>query len=199
VVAFANSDDGIDAWKSTNTLIEHAIVFDNGRGAYGNGNGIKSGGGSIVNRTIVTNSLSFNNKSHGFDDNSGQYISYYNNTAYGNGGYAYVAGPTTTLRNNVAVTGVAGLWGASSQNNSWDLRISSFGLVSTDPYDADFLSLASSSALIDSGVDVGLAYVGARPDLGALEYGTSFADALEPLRPVLDAHAGTAGGQLAAR
>jgi hypothetical protein len=199
VVAFANSDDGIDAWKSTNTLIEHAIVFDNGRGPYGNGNGIKSGGASSANRTIVRHSIAFDNLAHGFDDNSGQYVSYFHNTAFGNGGYAFVAGPTTTLRNNLAVTGVAGLWGADSAYNSWDLGITSFGLVTTDRHDAEFLSLTSGSAAVDAGVDVGLGYAGAAPDLGALEYGTAFADALAPVRAVLEAHAASSGALLASR
>lgn len=199
VVAYANSDDGIDAWKSTNTLIEFAIVFDNGRGEYGNGNGIKAGGASSANRTIVRHSIAFDNRAHGFDDNSGQYVSYAHNTAFGNGGYAFVAGPTTTLRNNLAATGVAGLWGADSAHNSWDLGITSFGLVSTDRDDAGFLTLAAGSPAVDAGVDVGLGYSGVAPDLGALAYGTAFVDVLAPVQAVLDAHAASSGALLASR
>src|SRR6185312_11329634 len=39
--------------------------------------------------------------------------------------------------------------------------------------DVDFLKLAAASRLIDKGTDVGLAYAGSAPDLGAYEYGAA--------------------------
>jgi len=74
-------------------------------------------------------------------------------------------------------------------NNTWDLGISEtsadFSSTSdagcTGPREADggmpaacsFMKLKSGSPLIDKGVDVGLAFVGAAPDLGAYEFGAN--------------------------
>ncbi len=180
VQAFRNSDDGIDTWRSTYTIVEDSVAWGNGLGTYGNGNGIKAGGNSENVYTIVRRSVAYDNRSHGFDYNSGRYVTFHNNTSFNNGSYAFVAGDTTTLRNNIAYGSSAGLWGASSAYNSWDLGITDPRFVSTDPSSADFLTLRSDSAAIDAGIDVGLAYQGAAPDLGAMEQGTSYADLLTP-------------------
>ncbi len=95
------------------------------------------------------------------------------------------------LRNNIAFTGTALSGGASDAgvddaNNTWNLSvsISSADFESVDtagvggPRKADgslpdlrFLKLKQGSDLIDKGANVGLAYQGAAPDLGANEYG----------------------------
>jgi hypothetical protein len=46
--------------------------------------------------------------------------------------------------------------------------------------DINFLRLRESSDLVDKGVDVGLAYKGEAPDIGALEYGTLSIDIIAP-------------------
>lgn len=182
VIAYANSDDGIDAWRSTNTIIDSSISYDNGRGAYGNGNGIKAGGNAEANHTIVRNSIAFNNKANGFDDNDGRNITYYNNTAYGNGGYAFAFGATATLRNNLAVGSPIGIWGSDHHNNSWNLDLTDPQFTSTDPNHPDFLTLNTTSPAIDAGTPVGLTYTGTAPDLGALEHQTQIAQLLgQPL------------------
>lgn len=169
VVAYENSDDGIDAWKSTNTVIEYVVSYRNGRGSHGNGNGIKAGGGNgHQNDTIVRHSIAFDNKSNGFDDNSGRGITFENNTAFGNGGYSFMGGSTTSRRNNIAVGGSVGQWGAMDSNNSWDLGIGDPQFVSTDPGSAEFLTLEPGSPAI--GVGTGGA------DLGAITASSTFAD-----------------------
>ena len=190
VIAFSlfygNSDDGVDTWRSTNTLVENVISHDNGRGAYGNGNGIKAGGGAGNEHTMVRNSIAFNNRAAGFDENSGWDVHFYNNTAFGNGGYAFIGGSTTVLRNNIAYDGAPGMWGSDSASNSWDLGISDPGFNSTDPGQASFLSLRSDSPAIAAGTDVGLPYSGAAPDLGALPYQTTYAGLIDPLTVTAD-------------
>lgn len=175
VVAYRNSDDGIDTWRATHTLIEDSVAWGNGLGSHGNGNGVKAGGASEVVNTVVRRSIAFDNRAHGFDDNSGKKVTFLNTTAFGNGGYAYVAGADTVLRNNLAVTGAAGLWGADSAYNNWDLGISEPRLESVDPVDPAFLRLRADSSAIDAGIEIGLAYTGAAPDLGALGDGRTFA------------------------
>lgn len=175
VVAYRNSDDGIDTWRATHTLIEDSVAWGNGLGSHGNGNGVKAGGVSDVVNTVVRRSIAFDNRAHGFDDNTGRKVAFLNNTAFRNGGYAYVAGADTVLRNNLAVTGIAGLWGADSAYNNWDLGTVEPRLESVDPGDPAFLRLRADSWAIDAGTEIGLAYAGAAPDLGALGDGRTFA------------------------
>lgn len=183
VISYYNSDDGIDAWRSTNTIIEYSVAFDNGRGANGNGNGFKLGGNSEDNRTVVRFNIAFSNNASGFSQNTGRNITVYNNTAYGNSGPNYDVGSTVTVRNNLSIGGRNNvLSSAISSNNSWDLGITDVRVMSTDRNSPDFLSLRSDSPGIDKGRDVGLPYLGSAPDLGALEYRTTIADLLDSER-----------------
>lgn len=193
-IVFNNSDDGIDTWRSTNTLVDHVISHDNGRGAYGNGNGIKAGGNGDLVHTVVRNSIAFNNRGNGFDENSGRDVHFLNDTSFANGGYAFTGGSTTVLRNNLAYGSDPGLWGSDSQHNSWDLGIADPGFASTDPSQAGFLSLRSDSAAIDAGMDVGLPYGGSAPDLGALPYQSTYASLIDPLTVTADELIATAPG-----
>ncbi|MFN2323697.1 MAG: right-handed parallel beta-helix repeat-containing protein, partial [Trueperaceae bacterium] len=180
VIAYGNSDDGIDAWRSTNTTIDSSISYDNGRGTHGNGNGIKAGGNAEANHTIIRNSIAFGNKANGFDDNDGRHITYYNNTAYANGGFAF--GDTATLRNNLAHANPIGIWGTNHHHNSWNLTITNPNFQSTDPNHPDFLTLTTTSPAINAGTPVGLTYTGTAPDLGALEHQTHLTQLLgQPL------------------
>ena len=186
VISFNNSDDGIDAWRSTNTLIDESISFNNGRGSHGNGNGIKAGGDNTANHTIVRNSISFNNASAGITFNSGRYITFYNNTSFNNRGPSFVAHETTTLRNNIGIGDRIYTSGSDSSHNSWDLRIDP-RFISTNPSHEDFLSLHNNSPAINAGTDIGLPYQGTAPDLGALPYLTRITDIIDPNH--IDIHA----------
>jgi hypothetical protein len=179
VVTFNNSDDGIDTWKSTHTLIDGAVSFANGRGSHGNGNGIKAGGG-IDNYTTVQNSIAFHNRSTGITHNSGRHMWFYNNTSFDNGGAAFVANTTVVLRNNVAIGSRLSLGGAESRHNTWDLGITDVRFVSTEPSDEGFLALSADSPAIEAGVDVGLDFSGDAPDLGAIPYNMTLADVIDP-------------------
>ena len=182
MISYNNSDDGIDTWRSTNTTIDSSITFGNGRGAYGNGNGIKAGGNYDTVNTLVINTIAFNNKANGFDDNTGQGVRFYNNTAYGNNGYAFAFGNTTTLHNNLAYGSPIGAWGGTHTHNSWNLNLTNPQFLSTDPNHPDFLALAPTSPAIDRGTNLGLPHTGTAPDLGALEHTTQLTQLLgQPL------------------
>jgi hypothetical protein len=92
------------------------------------------------------------------------------------------------MRNNIGFPNKnSNMDGVDTASNSWDLGItpaaSDFASISdtgcTGPREADgsmpsgcaFMKLTAGSKMIDKGVDVGLPFVGAAPDLGAYEYG----------------------------
>ena len=144
---------------------------------------------------VVRNNVAFQNKASGFYANHHPVASlYYNNTASGNR-YNYnmlgvdpnnAAINLGVLRNNLSIYGTAviNVDGADVQNNSWNLPVTvdsnDFQSVSYLGLDAPRLPdgslpplpnfrLAAGSDLLDKGVDVGLPYLGAAPDLGAFE------------------------------
>jgi hypothetical protein len=140
-------------------------------------------------------SVAFNNKVNGFYANHHPVDSlFYNNTAVNNrtgfnllgideAGAAVARG---VARNNLAYGGTpaANVDGADAARNSWDMRVTvtsaDFQSVATTGWDAPrqpdgslprlaHFHLAQGSDLVDAGVDVGLPYAGAAPDLGAFE------------------------------
>ena len=165
----------------------------------GDGDGFKLGGnhsGKTSGGHTLRNNMAWRNPLNGFDENTAPLpITLYNNTAYMNGaalpdGESWARGYTfqlsgTVFKNNISV-GTAESTPGDSSYNSWTLPVSASNadFVSTDDSanrgprkadgslpDSNFLALASSSDLIDKGVDIGLPYAGARPDLGAREFG----------------------------
>jgi regulation of enolase protein 1 (concanavalin A-like superfamily) len=177
-IAFNNSDDGVDTWLSTNSVIENCVSFNNGYHngqVVGDGNGFKAGGRSNNANTIIRNSIAFNNRANGFDFNSGRNVTFDNNTSFANGRHGFnISGGT--VRNNIAfqnANSALGGSGNSSVTNSWDLGINQPGFLSTNPDSADFLQLSASSPAVGAGTDLGQPYSGRAPDLGALPAGTS--------------------------
>ena len=165
-VTYNNSDDGIDVWKSTYSLVEHCVTYHNGFQASGDGNGVKAGG-PVTGHALVRNVLSFGNKDAGFTYNNSNGVTFQNNTAFGNDGYGFVIS-NGTAQNNLAFGNSSGNFGTfgtgnTLQNNSWQLGIANAGFASTDTSNADFLSLASTSAAIDAGIDIGLPFSGSAP------------------------------------
>jgi regulation of enolase protein 1 (concanavalin A-like superfamily) len=186
-VAFGNSDDGVDTWLSTNTVIENCVSFGNGYHngqEVGDGNGFKAGGRSNNANTIIRNSIAFNNRANGFDFNSGRNVTFDNNTAFGNGRHGFnITGGT--VRNNIAFQNRNSALNGSGNTlatNSWDLGINQPGFVSTDPESSGFLSLSSGSPARGAGTDLGH---GSRPDLGALQNGATIAALLSADQNIL--------------
>jgi hypothetical protein len=158
------------------------------------------GGGYVANAPQHTarNNVAFKNKAAGFYANHHPVASFfYNNTSVGNHPDFNMLGVDAAgaainlgiLRNNLAYTGtlVSNVAGADVAYNSWNLPVvindADFQGVSTDGWDAPRLPdgslppmphfrLVAGSDLIDKGVNVGLPYQGAAPDLGAFEGST---------------------------
>jgi hypothetical protein len=145
-------------------------------------------------QNIARHCLSFLNRSAGFYQNHHTADNiFYSNTAYKNAvnfdmkGYAGGDKSMGIYKNNIAFGGTATATGPGTQavNNSWNLTAapseSDFASIDTTgisgPRKADgslpdlkFMRLAGAK-YVDKGVDVGLAFGGAAPDLGAFETG----------------------------
>lgn len=157
-----------------------------------------------------TNCISFQNKAWGFDQNAARCIAwFYNNTSYDNGlggwatGYGLSPRAASVLINNISYADpitVSDFTGLTENYNSWDsgFSVSGADFLSLDTTgvdgardgdgnlpDLDFLHLANDSALIDAGVDVGLLFNGAAPDLGAYESGSASAGSSLPILSII--------------
>ncbi len=190
-VVYNNSDDGLDTWQSVDTRIDRCIAYGNGI-EQGDGNGIKAGGPVARSGTVVTRSIAFQNRSQGFTENTGIDVTFDQNTSFANDGFGFVA-VEDTLRNNASLGNGRGVWYGANENNveeanSWNLGLSAVDWRSTDPTNPDFLRPSGTGGAVDAGVDVGLAYIGSAPDVGALEaeetirsaFGIELGDDLRP-------------------
>jgi parallel beta-helix repeat protein len=108
---YANSDDGIDLWRSNNSYVAYNLVYDNGRGKGGNGNGIKAGGNRHFDNkadapngklALVEHNIACNNKRIGFDINSGKKVTFRYNTAWKNGAEGFTSYDDTIVEYNIA-------------------------------------------------------------------------------------------------
>ncbi len=170
--------------------------------AAGDGNGYKYGADNnysldaVVRRTSY-NCVAYANRQRGFSQESANVkMIFYNCTAYKNGtwGFSFYDYDTPdVLRNNISYNNPNGTIENQGSNrthdhNSWDSQVtlSDADFTSLDasqlanPRQSDgslpvmtFLHLASTSDLIDAGVNVGLPYSGNAPDLGAFETGST--------------------------
>ncbi|WP_136602399.1 right-handed parallel beta-helix repeat-containing protein [Salinigranum halophilum] len=184
-VAYRNADDGFDFFRCDperpSTLVD-CVAFGNGRdgeGATGDGNGFKMGGGWRTGGNHVVRARAFDNDAIGFDCNGASAANTFDNcTAYGNGTYGFEftgdTDPDHVVRNCIAFENSEGpanlLYNARSEANTWDLEIDDPRFASVVPDDSRFLHLTAGSPCIDAGVDVGVSFVGAAPDLGAFEF-----------------------------
>jgi hypothetical protein len=158
------------------------------------------GGGWAANAPVhvTRNNVAFRNKASGFYANHHPVASlFYNNTSVANRYDFNMLGVDPAgadialgvLRNNLAYlnTLVINVAGADVANNSWNLPVSvsaaDFQSVSYEGWDAPRLPdgslppmpqfrLAAGSDLLDKGVNLGLPFEGAAPDLGAFEGST---------------------------
>lgn len=175
-LVYRNSDDGVDTWRSTGTVVERCISIANGFQG-GNGVGFKMGSPGYTVGTTVQFSIAHGNKTNGFDNNQANDVTFINNTSIGNEAYNYSVGNASSITNSLSVNGKVAIWtGASgdrvsSHHNSWDLGLSEGSLLSaTDLSNPWYATLATGSPGRGVGVN------GA--DLGALAYGSSIEKAL---------------------
>lgn len=195
--AYLNSDDGWDCYEGQNQIIiDSCWSFHNGYNIWGDnsfqgdGNGFKLGGNYIPAPHIIRNSIAFDNKSKGFDQNHNTAgITVYNCTGWRNGrNFSFSENPTDSFhifKNNISYQADVSISSSSiSENNSWNgFVVSSSDFISLDTSlafldrdenfylkEIELLRLASTSTLIDGGTNVGIAYMGVAPDLGAFEF-----------------------------
>jgi pectate disaccharide-lyase len=192
--AWHNSDDGWDLWQAGNSVrLENCWAFENGdnfkdvSSFAGDGNGFKLGTGS--GRHVLVRCVAWDNYlGNGFEDNSNTSgVEFYNCTSYNNKGYNYETKSSVNhiVKNNISYLGKGVSFSSATvaSNNSWSgFTVTAGDFLSLDDTIAkgnrntdgslpvsNFLHLASSSDLIDAGIDVGLSYNGSAPDLGAFE------------------------------
>jgi hypothetical protein len=182
----------------------------------GDSNGFKLGKGEGPH-TLVRN-LAWGHNANGFDVNgNASGVTVYNNTAYFNRGvnFQFDDDPEIdeqalyVLRNNASVAASVRMDASVTDDefNSWNTAIPSArpeDFVSLDDTGADgprqpdgslpdlsgFLRLVEGSDLIDAGVDVGLPYTGAAPDIGAFESPYAVPVEAEATPQTLALHAG---------
>jgi hypothetical protein len=148
---------------------------------------------------VLTNCVSFDNKQHGFNENfANMNIMLLNNIAYSNRYRSFnfqtaTNSPKYFFKNNIALNEECEAIYASClevndesdiEHNTWNVGFSvsenDFLSVDRTGVDAprnndgsipqtDFLRLSTTSSLVGAGVDVGIEYTGAAPDLGAFE------------------------------
>ncbi len=141
---YANSDDGIDVWRSNDSTITFNLVYDNGRGAKGNGNGIKAGGNldpTATNglRAIVEHNIVYGNRARGIDYNAGKQVVFKFNTSYNNGTWGFTSADDTLVEYNIASNnGQSTTIRAGHAHNSWQ-EAGTVVFISTDPTSSDFL------------------------------------------------------------
>jgi parallel beta-helix repeat protein len=157
---FGNADDGIDFWRSNNSYAGYNIVYDNGRGKGGNGNGIKAGGNRYFDNeedspngklAIVEYNIAFGNKRIGFDINSGKKVTFRYNTSYHNGAQGFTSYDDTIVENNIASENAKKTTiRKQHKNNSWQHN-KKVTFISTSPESEDFLRPTPNSDFTDIG------------------------------------------------
>ena len=201
-VAHHNIDDGWDLYTKSDTgpigviVLEGCIAHHNGTlttgGTSGGGdkNGYKLGSSAHQINHIVRRCIAFNNGKHGFTDNGNiGAIEFTNNTSYNNEGYNWHTrdGASHVFKNNLSFDNATNdrIRGNSTAPNSFIGATGGFSVTSSDfvtltmgsnanPTGNGFLNLNVSSDLIDAGVtSTGITYTGSKPDLGAIESGTT--------------------------
>ena len=178
--------------------VENSWSFENGINVWddpdfrGDSNGFKLGHGPGPH--VLVRNVAWGHLAHGFDINGNlSGVTLYNNTAAFNEGAGFyfdddqnVDQGVSVLRNNLSFDDIR-MDGniVDAEFNSWNSEVPSPQLAdfaNTDPTgadgprqpdgslpDLDFMSLVEGSDLIDAGIDVGLPFVGAAPDVGAYE------------------------------
>ncbi len=182
-----------NSWAFENGYLENG----SDPGPKANGNGFKMGGSDTKDLShdyTLTNCLAFNNKAKGFDQNSnvGTMI-LLNCTGHNNHGGNYVitkdlaAGKKLEIKNSAVLGPVGSIADfAVQEKNSWteSFTVTEQDFVSIDDQsaygprqedgslpDIPYMYLSETSVLVDAGVDLGLPYNGAAPDIGCFERG----------------------------
>jgi parallel beta-helix repeat protein len=143
---YDNSDDGIDVWRSIDSVIEYNKVHHNGKGEEGNGHGIKLGGAPkespLGANAIARYNISYSNLKSGVNINGGKNVLIEYNTAYNNKEYGYAIADDTKLVNNMSIDNQLGHVGWSEgllqSSNSWQIE-TKVKFISVNSNSEDFL------------------------------------------------------------
>jgi hypothetical protein len=152
---YANSDDGIDTWRSNDSYVAFNISYDNGR-ADGDGNGIKAGGNENENagngrRAVVEHNIAYDNNTRGFDFNLGREVIFRYNTSYNNKTVGFRGAEDTLMEYNIAdKNGTYVVTSGSQSNNSWQID-GTIEFISTSPGSKDFLRPVTGSLFDNMG------------------------------------------------
>lgn len=159
---YSNSDDGIDTWKSINSLVEYCMSYDNGKGKQGNGIGFKLGGdmnlsSELGKGNVAQFNIAYNNRNSGFSANSGKEIIQKNNTSYNNGQYGIVCirDKNALISHNITYKNKKGDFYQSKtlkEKNSWQIKqVTDDDFISLDSNSKDFLKPTATSELLKIG------------------------------------------------
>ena len=145
---YANADDGIDFWRSNDSYAGYNLVYDNGRGKGGNGNGIKAGGNRHFDNkadapngrnALIEHNIAFLNKRTGFDINSGKKVTFRYNTAWKNSAYGFTSYHDTLVTDNIAANSTyKTVIKKQHRNNTWQYKEKVL-FQSLDPKSPNFL------------------------------------------------------------
>jgi hypothetical protein len=195
---YKNSDDGIGVWNSWDTLIEHSISYQNGIGPTGNGRGFKLGGAGRQDiGTIARFNIAYENKNN-FDTNGSTGVLLYNNTSLNSPGAGYILthhasnacaneaynnisyGDTHPRARGDCTIHTHNSWPDAGNDAGGNLAIQDPKFVTLDTTSPDFATLQPNSPAINAGRDMGFAFMGPAPDLGARESGGDFTTGFVP-------------------
>ncbi len=185
--------DGITTTHESCWAIDNGKLKNGSVGA-GDGNGFKTGGSddkALSHHAFYERCIAAGNVNDGFDHNSNRgSVTILNSAAHGNGsninfGSSNIAA-SLTIKNTISLGNNGALEATRTDitNNSWQggLSASTDDFISVDTAllksprksdgslpDIDYLKLKDSSDLWNAGIDVGLPFTGAAPDLGPFE------------------------------
>lgn len=195
------------------TTYENCWAFNNGylkdgTAGQGDGNGFKTGGSDtkdLKHHAIYRQCIAAGNLVDGFDHNSNRgTVTILNSVAHKNTRNIYFSDTNgaeqLTIKNTISLDGEDKFGAANKDitNNSWQLEspVSDSGFASLDLEqlraprkadgslpDIDYMKPVVGSALVDAGVNIGLSYQGAAPDLGAQELPLEAASSTVVWRP----------------
>jgi hypothetical protein len=191
---YLRETDNISTTYQNCWAVKNGYLKDGSKGA-GDGNGFKTGGSDnklLKHNAKYTNCIAVGNVADGFDHNSNRgEVTIYNCSAYDNGRNYSFSSTNPLAKLIIKNSNVLGTYGTTLAtvvditNNSWQNGIT----VTSDDFnsidyaqllgarkadgslpDVTFFHLKSDSDMINKGVNVGLPFNGALPDLGAFEF-----------------------------
>ena len=191
---YLRDTDNISTTYQNCWAVKNGYLKDGSKGA-GDGNGFKTGGSDdklLKHNAKYTNCIAAGNVADGFDHNSNRgEVTIYNCSAYDNGRNYSFSNTNPLAKLIIKNSNVLGTYGTTLAtaiditNNSWQngITVTADDFISIDYAqllgvrkadgslpDVTFFHLKADSDMINKGVNIGLPFNGALPDLGAFEF-----------------------------